>query len=229
MQTSRLHLQSLCYVTWSHLWAAGVLPPESICCTCHCCISNALQNVKGSVCKVMVLRTAILSMTRTPYLHLVLRDCTPSHFIFTPRTDILCFIIAVPFVHANWARTTSCRSTFCGTVQRYLLCLCRSQSMARFASEGEVETFLGRLDPDYSQFASALWQKGVRTAHQLVNVREPFLLSCGLSELYIDDIKARAARTGELHALKACTVCLIVHRCWVHLYCSICRHKGLDP
>ena len=61
------------------------------------------------------------------------------------------------------------------------------------------------------------------------NVREPFLLSCGLSELYIDDIKARAARTGELHALKACTVCLIVHRCWVYLYCSFCRHKGLDP
>ena len=69
--------------------------------------------------------------------------------------------------------------------------------MARFASEAELETYLGRLDPDYSQFASALWQRGVRTAHQLANAREPILLSCGLPELYIDDIKARADRTGE--------------------------------
>ena len=64
--------------------------------------------------------------------------------------------------------------------------------MARFASEAELETFLGRLDPEYSQFASALWQRGVRTVHQLANAREPILLSCGLPELYIDDIKARA-------------------------------------
>ena len=35
--------------------------------------------------------------------------------------------------------------------------------MARFASVAELETFLGRLDPNYSQFASALWQKSVRT------------------------------------------------------------------
>ena len=35
--------------------------------------------------------------------------------------------------------------------------------MARFAGEAELETFLGKLNPDYSQFASALWQTGVRT------------------------------------------------------------------
>jgi hypothetical protein len=82
--------------------------------------------------------------------------------------------------------------------------------MARFASVAELETFLGRLDPDYSQFASALWQNSVRTVHQLANAREPILLSCGLPELYIDDIKARADRTGEPNAR---TLCLIVHRC----------------
>lgn len=63
--------------------------------------------------------------------------------------------------------------------------------MARFASEAQLETFLGRLDPDFSQFASVLWQNGVRTAHHLANTGEPILLSCGLPELYIDDIKAR--------------------------------------
>ena len=85
--------------------------------------------------------------------------------------------------------------------------------MARFASVAELETFLGRLDPDYSQFVSASWQNSVRTVHQLANAREPILLSCGLPELYIDDIKATADRPGELNALNACTLCLIVHRC----------------
>ena len=83
--------------------------------------------------------------------------------------------------------------------------------MARFASEAELETFLGRLDPDYSQFASALWQNSVRTVHQLAKAREPILLSCGLPELYIDDITARADRTGQPNALNTCIVCLIVH------------------
>ena len=90
--------------------------------------------------------------------------------------------------------------------------------MARFASEAELESFLGRLDPDYSQFASSLWQNGVRTARQLANATKPLLLSWGLLELYIDDIKATADRTGELNALSAGTLCLIVHRCCVHRY-----------
>ncbi len=89
--------------------------------------------------------------------------------------------------------------------------------MACFASEAELQTFLGRLDPDYSQFASTLWQNGVRTACQLANTPKPLLLSWGLPELYINDIKATADTTGELNALNACTVCLIVHRCCVHL------------
>lgn len=73
--------------------------------------------------------------------------------------------------------------------------------MARFSSEVELETFLGELDPDYSQFAATLWQKGVKTARQLANATKPLLLSWGLPELYIDDIKATADRAGELGAL----------------------------
>ena len=93
--------------------------------------------------------------------------------------------------------------------------------MARFASVAELETFLGRLDPDYSQFASPSWQNSVRTVHQLANAREPILLSCGLPELYIGDIKVRADRTGGPNALKACTLCLVIHRCLVHLHCLV--------
>ena len=85
--------------------------------------------------------------------------------------------------------------------------------MARFASVAGLETFLGRLDPDCPQFASASWQNSVRTVHQLANAREPILLSCGPPKLYIGDIKARADRTGEPNALKACTLCLIIHKC----------------
>jgi len=85
-----------------------------------------------------------------------------------------------------------------------IFALCRILSMARFASEAELESFLGRLDPDYSQFA---------------NATKPLLLSWGLPELYIDDIKATTDRTGELNALSAGTLCLIVHRCCVHRYC----------
>ena len=74
--------------------------------------------------------------------------------------------------------------------------------MARFASQAELETFLSGLDLEYSQFASSLWQNGVRTARQLANATKPLLLSWGLPELYIDDIKATADRTGEPNALK---------------------------
>ena len=51
--------------------------------------------------------------------------------------------------------------------------------MARFASEAELETFLGRLDPDYGQYAFAVWQNGVRTAHQLENADKEDLVAQG--------------------------------------------------
>ena len=69
--------------------------------------------------------------------------------------------------------------------------------MARFASQAELEVFLQKLEPDYAEYASALWQKQVRTAHQLANASKPLLLSCGLVELHVDDIRARANGTGE--------------------------------
>ena len=69
--------------------------------------------------------------------------------------------------------------------------------MARFASAAELESFLRKLEPDYAQYASALWQHQVRTAHQLANASKSLLLSWGLFELHVDDIEARANSAGE--------------------------------
>ena len=61
----------------------------------------------------------------------------------------------------------------------------------------ELETFLGRLDPDYGQYASAMWQNGVRTAHQLANADKENLVAAGVtSAIHAKDIKARAGPQG---------------------------------
>lgn len=73
--------------------------------------------------------------------------------------------------------------------------------MARFADEAELKQFLCALNSEYAQYASSMWKKGIRTAHHIANARELILLSCGLPALYIDDVKARAVRTGELSAV----------------------------
>lgn len=75
--------------------------------------------------------------------------------------------------------------------------------MARFASAAELEAFLCKLEPDYGQYASALWQHQVRTAQQLANARKLLLLSWGLIELHVDDIKVRANNAGERLAYNA--------------------------
>ena len=69
--------------------------------------------------------------------------------------------------------------------------------MARFGSEAELAAFLGKLDQDYAQYAAALWQAGIKTSRQLSNAREHILLSAGLPELHIDDIKASADDAGQ--------------------------------
>ena len=69
--------------------------------------------------------------------------------------------------------------------------------MARFANEAELETFLGKLDPNYGQYASAVWQNGVRTAHQLANANKEDLVAAGVtSAIHATDMKARAGPQG---------------------------------
>lgn len=69
--------------------------------------------------------------------------------------------------------------------------------MARFANVAELQAFLRKLEPEYAQYASPLWQHQVRTAHQLANASKMLLLSWGLLELHVDDIKSRANSAGE--------------------------------
>jgi hypothetical protein len=69
--------------------------------------------------------------------------------------------------------------------------------MARSGSEAELAAFLGKLDPDYAQYALAWWQKGIRTPQQLADFSEPHHPACDVPEGHIDNIKARADSTGE--------------------------------
>lgn len=75
--------------------------------------------------------------------------------------------------------------------------------MVRFKTEAELTAFLGKLNPNYAQYAAALWQKESRTSWQLEGAREHILLSAGLSELHIDGIKASIGGVGELMACNA--------------------------
>lgn len=66
----------------------------------------------------------------------------------------------------------------------------------RFRSEAKLSAFLGKLDQDYAQYAAVLWQTGIRTSRQLSDASKHILLSAGLRELHVADIKARASGTG---------------------------------
>ena len=91
--------------------------------------------------------------------------------------------------------------------------------MARFESEAELETFLGSLDSDYCEFASALWQQGIKTQSRLANAIDSIFLDCGMPKAYISDIRARAGSTCDLNAGDACPVCLLVPQGILHVPC----------
>ena len=74
---------------------------------------------------VVVLCTVIVIMSML-YLHL--KDC--------PSTEQVAYLGEAHLVEVSKGIRCVC---------------CRTLSMARFASRAELETFLGRLDPDYSQ------------------------------------------------------------------------------
>ncbi|DBB06334.1 TPA: hypothetical protein ACH3X1_011903 [Trebouxia sp. C0004] len=69
--------------------------------------------------------------------------------------------------------------------------------MPHVANEAAVEAVEYKLEREYAQYASALWQSQGRTAHQLANASEPLLPSCGLLEMRDVDIQARADGAGE--------------------------------
>ncbi|KAL3147072.1 hypothetical protein ABBQ38_015035 [Trebouxia sp. C0009 RCD-2024] len=124
-------------------------------------------------------------------LHLMFeRACPSPSDVESQGIQSLAAINVVLFVHANLASTVTCSGTSCGTVRSHSCCLCRNLSMARLGKVAELVAFLGKLDPDYAQYAAALWQKGVRTSRQLSNASQRILLFAGLPELHVDDIQA---------------------------------------
>ena len=163
---------------------------RSICCSCHWCISHPLQTVKAHVCKVMVLHRAILLGPNMLYLHLIPRHCTTHDVDPVPGFHILYFIIVSLVVHAIEEAPPLAEYS------KLTWSICRIVSMARFASEAELKAFLGKLDTDYTEYASALWHEGIKTPRQLANFTEPHYLSCHVRRGHIDDIKARADTTG---------------------------------
>ena len=57
MQTSRL--QDTLSASTVQQDLVLLMAPELVCCTSHLCISNALQTVKGHVCKLVVLHSVL--------------------------------------------------------------------------------------------------------------------------------------------------------------------------
>ncbi|KAL0043490.1 hypothetical protein WJX79_006174 [Trebouxia sp. C0005] len=71
----------------------------------------------------------------------------------------------------SYTSYTSCRSSLSTDRLHFRIvrslgwaisCIARILSMARFASEAELESFLGRLDPDYAGVASAIHAKDIQ-------------------------------------------------------------------
>ncbi|KAL0032671.1 hypothetical protein WJX79_002169 [Trebouxia sp. C0005] len=67
---------------------------------------------------------------------------------------------------------------------------------------GVFTSFYCDYDYDYAEYAPALWQKGNNTLRQLANFSEPHYLAC--AEGHIDDIQARADRTGSFPVVDVC-------------------------
>ncbi len=68
--------------------------------------------------------------------------------------------------------------------------------MARFASAAELESFLRKLEPDYAQYAPVLWQHQIKSERLLLNASKELLLSAGLCETHVHEIRAED-RAGE--------------------------------
>ena len=87
-----------------------------------------------------------------------------------------------------------------------------------YSNVAELAAFLDNLDPEYAQYADALWQKDIRTSRQLSNASKHILISAGLLELHADDIKASAFGTGEHLAYS--NTCHVL----MHMYSDFTEH-----
>ena len=170
-------------ISWSFSWSAErcQLSQSAV------AVTHPLQTVQGHVCKVMVLHKVVLLGPRTLFPHLI-------SMMLILSQGFLQFIIVSLVVHAPKQVPPLAEYS------KLTWSVCRMVSMARFASEAELKAFLGKLDADYAEYASALWCEGLKTPRQLANFTEPHYLACGVRRGHIDDIKASVDTTGELLA-----------------------------
>ena len=75
--------------------------------------------------------------------------------------------------------------------------------MACFTGEAKLEPFWAALIQTILNLRPHCGRLVSEQHVQLASASKPLVLSCGLLELYIDDTKATAERTGELNALKS--------------------------
>lgn len=87
--------------------------------------------------------------------------------------------------------------------------------MVQFQDKAALAAFLDKLDPGYAQHPPALWLQHVRSPRQFVYATKRMLLSAGLPEPQIADIKARAGSTGESLAYTTLPLSILV----VHTGC----------
>ncbi len=70
--------------------------------------------------------------------------------------------------------------------------------MRVFKNLNELSGFLRDLGPQYTQYASKLWNYGVRSLQELMNASPSTLKKAGVAnDLHIDNIKASAAALCE--------------------------------
>ena len=70
--------------------------------------------------------------------------------------------------------------------------------MTIFKDTSEFEEFLRGLNPDYEQYAKALWTHGVTSTSQLGNASPPTLLACGVERfIHAEDIVAQSKALGK--------------------------------
>ena len=104
--------------------------------------------------------------------------------------------------------------------------------MAHFASEAELEAFLGKLNPTYGQYATALWSNGITTQRQLANADKEDLLAAGVtSAIHAKDIKAAAGTQGQVLASRSClgfaNALLYLQPCYIPSCCHLTMYLSL--
>ena len=87
--------------------------------------------------------------------------------------------------------------------------------MVDFDSKDELRKYLAELHPSYACHATVLWDKKYRHSDHLANADKAVLLSPGLSDADVDDIKFKAA-SGKSQA------CHKRSNCMQGLSCQCC-------